>query len=92
MHISDFDWDDKNENHIARHKVSIFEVEEIFLYSKPIYQKTKDNKYIAYGLTEDGRYLLIVFVLKESSKIRVITARDMIIKEKRYYKKKKGIR
>ncbi|MEW6088078.1 MAG: BrnT family toxin [bacterium] len=92
MHIHSFDWDEKNENHIAEHGVAIFEVEETILYSKPFYQRGREDKYIAYGVTEEGRYLFIVFVIKGSGRIRVISARDMAEKEKRYYKKRKGIK
>jgi len=92
MHIHSFDWDEKNENHIAEHGIAIFEVEEAILFSKPFYQRSKEGKYIAYAITEEGRYLFIVFVIKDSGRIRVISARDMNEKEKRYYKKRKGVR
>lgn len=92
MHIHSFDWDEKNESHIAEHGVAIFEVEEAILFSKPFYQRSKEGKYIAYAVTEEGRYLFMVFVIKGSGRIRVISARDMGEKEKRYYKKRKGVR
>jgi len=92
MHIHSFDWDEKNENHIAEHGVAIFEVEEVILFGKPFYQRGRENKYIAYGVTEEGRYLFIVFVTKGNGLIRVISARDMAEKEKHYYKKRKGVR
>lgn len=92
MNIHAFDWDEKIENHIAEHGISTSEVEETVLFCKPFYQRTREGKYIAYAVTEDGRYLFIVFVLKDSTRIRVISARDMTEKEKRYYKKRKGIR
>ena len=92
MHIHSFDWDEKNENHIAEHGVAIFEVEEAILFSKPFYQRSREDKFIAYSVTEEGRYLFIVFVIKGSSQIRVISARDMVEKEKRYYKKRKGMK
>ena len=89
MRIHSFDWNEKNENHIAGHGVAIFEVEEAILFGKPFYRKGREGKYIAYTVTEEGRYLFIVFVVKNSRLIRVITARDMVEKEKRYYKKRK---
>ncbi len=89
MRIQSFDWDEKNENHIAEHGVGVFEVEEAILFSRPFYQRSREGKYIAYSVTEEGRYLFIVFVIKGSGRIRVISARDMIEKEKRYYKKRK---
>lgn len=92
MYIHAFDWDEKNENHIANHGVTIFEVEEVILFRKPFYQKSREGKYIAYGVTEEGRYLFIVFVIKDTGRIKVITARDMIGKEKRYYRKRRGVK
>jgi uncharacterized protein len=90
MRINSFDWDERNENHIAEHGVAIFEVEETILFGKPFYQRSREDKYIAYGVTEEGRYLFIVFVIKGSDRIRVISARDMDEKEKRHYKKRRG--
>lgn len=92
MNIYAFDWDEKNEDHIAEHGVSITEVEEAILFQKPFYQKNREGKYVAYAITEDGRYLFVVFVIRGRARIRVITARDMTDKEKRYYKKRKGMR
>ncbi|MFC2149247.1 BrnT family toxin [Candidatus Auribacterota bacterium] len=92
MRIYSFDWDEKNESHIERHGVAIFEIEEVILFHDPLYQRSRDNKYIAYGITEEGRYLFIVFTAKSRGKIRVITARDMVQKERRYYKKRKGVK
>ena len=92
MYIHSFDWDEKNEDHIAEHGISVSEVEEAVLFRKPVYQRTGEGKYIAYAVTEDGRYLFIVFVIKDSARIRVISARDMVGNEKRYYKKRKGIK
>jgi len=89
MHIRSFDWDQKNESHITKHGVSAFEVEEAILFDKPFYMKGKEGKYIAYALTDEGRYLLIVFITKHSGNIRVITARDMTPTEKHFYKKKR---
>lgn len=89
MIIRDFEWDEENEAHIARHGISPFEVEEAILFSKPVYQRSREGKYVAYAVTENGRYLLVVFVIKGSRRIRVITVRDMSEQEKRYYRKKR---
>ncbi len=91
MIIRAFEWDEKNENHISRHGVSPFEVEEVIVLSKPFYQRGREGKYVVYGVTQEGRHLLIVFVIvKESNHIRVITAREMTDKEKQYYRKHRG--
>lgn len=92
MRIYSFDWDGKNENHIAEHGVAIFEVEEAILFGKPFYEGSREGKYIAYSVTEEGRHLFIVFAIKGSGRIRVISARDMTEKEKHCYKKRKGMK
>lgn len=92
MYIRSFDWDEKNENHILEHGVTISEVEEAILLRRPFYQRGREDKYIAYVITEEGRYLFMVFVIKGGGRIRIITARDMTKKEKRYYRKRMGVR
>ncbi|MBU1148372.1 MAG: BrnT family toxin, partial [Candidatus Omnitrophica bacterium] len=82
MRIYGFDWDEYNLEHISRHGVRDYEVEEVILFGNPISQRSRDNTYVAYGVTQDGRYLLIVFVTKAHSLIRAITARDMTNREK----------
>ena len=92
MRINAFEWDEKNEDHIAEHGVAIFEVEELILFCRPFYRRIRESKYIAHGVSEEGRYLFIVFVIKGSGRVRVISARDMTEKEKRYYRKRKGVK
>ena len=86
--IRDFEWDAANVGHISRHSVRDYEVEYAILLDKPAYSRGRDDTYIAYGVTDEGRYLFIVFVVKEHGLIRVITARDMIKREKQYYYKR----
>ncbi len=92
MRINAFEWDKKNEGHIAEHGVAIFEAEELILFCRPFYRRTGEDKYIAYGVSEEGRYLFMIFVMKGSGRVRVISARDMTEKEKRYYRKRKGVK
>lgn len=82
-----FEWDDANIDHVARHEVEPDEAEAV-LDNKPLILKTADDKYLAYGRTDEGRYLLVVFVRK-TGKVRVITARDMTEGEKRRLKRRK---
>lgn len=91
IHIRNFNWDEKNEIHIADHGVSAIEVEEVILFGQPIYQRSREGKYVAYGTTEEGRHLFIVFAIKGNGCIRVITARDMTDSEKHYWRKRKGV-
>lgn len=45
---------------------------------------------VTYGKTQAGRYLFIVFVYKSPMRGLIISARDMTIKERRYYNAKKS--
>lgn len=91
MKISRFEWDDGNVNHIARHGVEPNEVEEVF-GNFPLYRKAKVNRLTACGQTDSGRYLFVVFERKPGGIIRVVTARDANLSERRYYGRIKGER
>ena len=82
MQIVDFEWDEDNIEHIARHGVSPEEVEEA-CYNSPYILKGRRGSYLIYSQTGDGRYLLIVGRYKGRGIIRVITARDMTDAERR---------
>jgi hypothetical protein len=84
-----FEWDSRNVNHIARHNVKPEEVEEVFL-SRPLIRKARSGLKVAMGRTDAGHYLFVVFALKSSDVIRVITARDMSTSERRYYRRERG--
>lgn len=51
MRIYGFDWDEQNLEHIGKHGVRDYEVEEVALFGKPIFQKSLDNTYVAFGIT-----------------------------------------
>lgn len=88
MRISEFDWDERSEEHIARHGVDPSEVEEVFRRS-PLIQKGREGAYLAWGQSAVGRYLLVVFVRREDGTARVLTARDMSDREKRRYRRRR---
>jgi uncharacterized DUF497 family protein len=92
MRINSFEWNKANINHIGRHNIKPYEVEEAIVLNKVFYRKGKSGKYLAYGVTNSGTYITIVFVLKQGGKVRVITAREMSDKERKYYKKRKGVK
>lgn len=73
--IRGFLWDDENVAHVGRHQVSPDEVEEA-LMENPVILRGPDGRSLAYGRTVNGR-------------IRVLMAREMTDKEKRFYRKKR---
>jgi len=87
--ISNFDWDEQNLEHLHGHHVEGYEVEDVLLFDDPLYYRRKENKYCAFGLTNGGRYLFIVFAVKGMELIRVITARSMTKAEKSLYNKRR---
>lgn len=86
--IRGFVWDDENVAHIARHAVSPDEVEEAFA-GEPLVLRGPDDRYLAYGRTEADRWLFVVYVARPRGRIRVLTARDMTVGERRLYKRKR---
>ena len=84
MRIEEFEWNNWNIEHIAKHAVSSQEVEEA-CYRRPLIKKSKDGLYLVYGQTYTGRYLLIVLKYKSQSLVYVITAREMTRSEQKLF-------
>jgi len=87
VRIKDFAWDERNINHIAKHGVDPEEAEEA-CEGTCVVRKGKGNVLHIYGQTEDGRYLFVVARRLEGGVLRVITVRDMTMREKRTYRQK----
>ena len=73
-----------------KHGVEPTECEGVF-YNEPVffYDQThslQEERYAAYGITNEKRRLTIVFTIR-NSKIRIISARDQNKKEAAIYKK-----
>ncbi len=81
-----FEWDEANVAHIALHRFSPEEVEEVFAEGCEI-RRTREGLYAAYGRTSGGRMTLVVFRRRGGRHIRVITAREMSEKERRQYRR-----
>jgi uncharacterized protein len=90
--IVGFDWDEGNrDKNDLKHNVRNGECEDI-LFNQPLIgvsdtaHSAKEKRYAAFGVTDGGRKLTVVFALR-GKLIRVICARDMTAKERRYYEK-----
>lgn len=93
--ILSFDWDKGNKDkNWLKHKISNKETEEIF-YNEPLRifedlkHQEKEKRLVAYGFTDKGRKLTVIFVLRKD-KIRVISARKQSRKERKIYEKTKN--
>ena len=89
MRISAFEWDDGNVLHLALgHGIEPEEAEGVFA-GAPLYRRTKRGHYAAFGPSESGRLLVIVFEAKAAAVVRVITGWDMDRSERQYYQRSK---
>ncbi len=74
---AEFDWDDANAGHIARHGVTPEEVEQAYTNHPLAVLATQDRggetRVLCAGLTDSGRALQFVYTLRRG-RIRVITA------------------
>jgi uncharacterized DUF497 family protein len=76
----------------TKHRVTQNEIEQVFV-SGPQYrflEKGKidgENVYSAYGRTDGGRYVTVIFIRKLGNRALVISARDMDRKERKQYGK-----
>ncbi len=80
-----FWWDELNIEHIADHGVEPYEAEEV-IDDDPFIVRAGKDRYAAYGQSDSGRYLLVVYAKKSNQRLRVITARDLTLAEKRRLK------
>ncbi len=90
--IIGFDWDDGNrDKNYLKHNVLNGECEDVF-FNQPlvivsdIKHSKKEKRYAAFGVTDGGRRLAVVFTFR-AKLLRVISARDMTRKERGYYEK-----
>ena len=88
MEIKEFQWDDNNIEHIARHNVYPDEVEDVAFDDDPWIKKGRKGTRYMLGYTIAGRYLSVVYVLRSEGVARVITAMDMDDKSRKLYKKR----
>jgi len=88
MRIEKISWDEDSVDHIGRHSVSPEEVKEALFNENetPLILRGREGRYLSYGKTGGGRFLLIVLTV-HYRKTRIITARDMTENEKQHYRR-----
>lgn len=93
MTIEEFIWPKERIDHIAGHGVTPEEVEEVCFGKPVVYRAKSEGKnavYYVLGQTDAGRYLFCVVIQFPDGKGYPVTARNMTVKEKRRYRKRKG--
>lgn len=71
----ELDWDEHNEEHLARHAISRNDAEDVLLGDHLLLQyqtEGDEQRWIAVGATRTGRILTIVFAVREDT-MRPIT-------------------
>lgn len=92
--IEGFDWDKGNARKNEKHGVTQAEAEQVFvnehlLLTPDKEHSTHEQRFRACGQTSSGRLLTVIFTLRaKGTIIRIISARDMHLKERRVYEEK----
>jgi uncharacterized DUF497 family protein len=94
MKFSGFDWDDGNWPKCAKHGPTKLEIEQVIRSTPMVLADPKsppeEGRFNAVGRTETGRYVFLVFTLRQRSGavlLRPISARFMHDKEVRHYER-----
>jgi len=90
--IDGFDWDAGNSEKCQKHGVSLLELESAFYNAMSIFpdiaHSQTEERFIAIGKTNEGRYIFVAFTLRYHEKktfIRPISSRYMHTKEIEHY-------
>lgn len=93
-HCTGFQWDSGNaDKNWELHQVSQAECEQPF-FNRPVLvapdlaHSIKETRLALLGITEAGRHLAMAFTVR-GTLVRVLTARDMSLKERRSYERAK---
>jgi uncharacterized protein len=93
-HDIEFEWDDSNLEHVARHGVTPKEAQEVVL-NDPLDLGMQDadgeERWIGLGSTRLGRILIVVTTWRDT-RIRVVTAFEPVKRWVRLYFREKGNR
>lgn len=82
-----FDWDKENVGHLALHRVSPGEAEQVIL-NRPVdlgaELRNGEERVAQVGETDEGRILIVVTTMR-GKKVRVITAWSAKVRLRRYF-------
>ena len=91
--FSGFQWDRGNiDKNLVKHNVENWECEQVF-FNGPLFvlddpkHSVPENRWAAFGKTDAGRFLAVIFT-KRGNLIRIISARDMNKRERKFYNEK----
>lgn len=91
-----FEWDKGNvDKNLDKHNVSNKEAEEAFenqqhfLIEDEKHSTESEKRHMLWGLTDNQRKLTIIFTIR-NNQVRIISVRDMNLKERRQYEEIKN--
>jgi hypothetical protein len=90
MKVREFEWDDRNIEHIARYNVLPDEVEDVAFDDEPWIRKGRKGTRYMLGYTIGGRYLFIVYSLKNKGIARLSRQWIWMKKQENYIKKEEN--
>ena len=88
--IVGYQWDDGNtDKNRINHQVENWECEQVFFNTSLIAlgdfkHSAKEERWAAFGRTDEGRRLVVILT-KRGNLLRIIAARDMNRKERKFY-------
>lgn len=89
MNVYELIIESDREEHIGRHNVNVYEVEEV-VFGKHVSFRARFGYFGLIGQTEVGRYLTILIAPREPGVFGLVTARDADDSERRLYRKRAG--
>lgn len=91
--FSGFQWDRGNKDkNLLKHNVENWECEQIF-FNKPLIilddakHSISEKRWVAFGKTDAERFLVVIFT-ERNNLIRIISARGMNKRERKFYEEK----
>ena len=88
--FSGFQWDRGNiDKNLIKHNVENWECEQVF-FNRPLLvledtrHSVSEKRWVAFGKTDRDRFLVLVFT-RRGNLIRMISARDMNKRERKFY-------
>lgn len=73
------------EDHVARHGITITEVQEI-VYGSHVVERTRESRFLLIGQTVGGRFLAVIVASRGSGVYGLVTAREATDSERRRYR------
>jgi hypothetical protein len=91
--FSGFQWDKGNiDKNLIKHNVENWECEQVF-FNRPLLvledpkHSVSEERWAVFGKTDTDRFLVVIFT-KRNDSIRIISARDMNNRERKFYNEK----